>query len=60
MSKIIYFVIPCYNESEVLHETSKRMIEKVQSLIERQLITNQSRVVFVDDGSKDNTWGVIK
>lgn len=60
MSKVIYFIIPCYNESEVLHETSKRMIEKVRSLIERQLITNQSRVVFVDDGSKDNTWEVIK
>ena len=60
MSKKIYFVIPCYNESEVLYETSKRLNIKVTSLIDKGLITEESRIVFVDDGSKDNTWGIIR
>lgn len=56
---ILYMIVPCYNEEEVLPETSKRLKEKYQSLIERKLISKQSRVVFVNDGSKDKTWSMI-
>ncbi|SDB16887.1 Glycosyltransferase involved in cell wall bisynthesis [Butyrivibrio sp. INlla16] len=52
-------VIPCYNEQEVLPETSRRLEEKLNSLIESKTISANSRVVFVDDGSKDNTWIMI-
>ena len=53
-------VVPCYNEEEVLHETAKRLKEKYQSLMARGLISDRSRVVFVNDGSKDKTWSIIK
>lgn len=59
MNKILYMVVPCYNEEEVLHETAKRLTEKYKSLMQRNLISEKSRVVFVDDGSKDNTWNII-
>ena len=58
--EILYMVVPCYNEEEVLHETAKRLKEKYQSLIERKLISEKSRVVFVNDGSKDKTWQIIQ
>lgn len=57
--EILYMVVPCYNEEEVLHETAKRLKEKYGSLIERKLISPKSRVVFVNDGSKDKTWNII-
>jgi glycosyltransferase involved in cell wall biosynthesis len=53
-------VVPCYNEEAVLHETSKQLKEKYESLISRGLISRQSRVVFVNDGSKDKTWDIIQ
>ncbi|MDE7099250.1 MAG: glycosyltransferase family 2 protein [Ruminococcus sp.] len=59
MDKILYMVVPCYNEEEVLHETAKRLTEKYKSLMQRNLISEKSRVVFVDDGSKDSTWNII-
>ena len=55
----LYFVIPCYNEQEVLPETSKRLRAKMQALMEQNLISPSSRVVFVNDGSKDGTWDLI-
>lgn len=55
----LYLVVPCYNEEEVLPETSKRLSEKMTSLMERGLIGNDSRVIFVNDGSKDKTWEII-
>ena len=58
--EILYMVVPCYNEEEVLHETAKRLKEKYQSLIGRDLISEKSRVVFVNDGSKDKTWQIIQ
>ena len=58
--EILYMVIPCYNEEEVLHETAKRMKEKYNSLMERKMISQDSRIVFVNDGSKDKTWEIIK
>lgn len=57
---ILYMVVPCYNEEEVLPETSRQLKEKYISLIERKLISPQSRIVYVNDGSKDKTWQIIK
>ena len=59
MSKILYVVIPCYNEQEVLQETAKRLKEKLTALIAQDKISEKSRVVFVNDGSKDSTWEII-
>ncbi len=58
--KRLYVVIPCYNEEEVLPETAKRLKVKMQALIQGGAITPDSRVLFVDDGSKDGTWGLIQ
>jgi glycosyltransferase involved in cell wall biosynthesis len=55
----LYIVIPCYNEQEVLPETSKRIGEKLKNMIGNKTVSEKSRIVFVDDGSKDNTWNLI-
>ncbi|MDD6344642.1 MAG: glycosyltransferase family 2 protein [Oscillospiraceae bacterium] len=55
----LYLVIPCYNEEEVLPETSSQLRNKIQSLIQKGRISPQSRIVFVNDGSKDKTWEII-
>lgn len=60
MENILYLVIPCYNEEEVLLETSSRLKEKMNDLLKKNKIAPQSRVVFVNDGSKDNTWEIIR
>lgn len=52
-------VIPCYNEEEVLLETSKRLLEKYNTLCLEGKISQDSKIVFVDDGSKDQTWPII-
>ena len=59
MENKLYLVIPCYNEEEVLPETSKRLKEKVTSLITKGKSDEGSRIVFVNDGSKDRTWELI-
>ena len=56
---ILYIVVPCYNEEQVLAETSKRLKEKCEMLIHDGKIAKESRIVFVDDGSKDHTWDKI-
>lgn len=56
----IYFVIPCYNEEEVLNETARRLKIKLNYLIENNKISDSSRVVMVDDGSRDRTWQIIE
>lgn len=56
----LYIVIPCYNEEEVLKETERRLSAKLQRMIEKGLISEESRMVFVDDGSKDHTWQMIR
>lgn len=58
--KTIYLVLPCYNEEAVLHETSARLKVKMNQLISENKISKESRVTFVDDGSKDNTWSIIE
>ena len=57
---VLYVVVPCYNEEEALPETSKRLREKMHSLIEKGVISEDSRVLLVNDGSKDRTWQLIK
>ena len=59
MGKVLYMVIPCYNEEEVLFETSKQLKEKLDKLIKDKKIDKKSRIMFVDDGSKDKTWTII-
>ncbi len=56
----LYLVIPCYNEEEVLPETSKRLREKYDTLIGAGKISPDSKIVFVNDGSKDRTWEMIR
>ena len=58
--QILYLVIPCYNEQEVLHETARRLREKMESLMEREMISRESRIMFVNDGSRDRTWEIIR
>ncbi len=60
MSKILYMVIPCYNEEEVLEETAKRLKEKYKTLISNDAISKNSKIMFVNDGSKDKTWDIIE
>lgn len=57
---ILYVTVPCYNEEAVLPETSKRLKAKITSLISGGIIDSKSRVCFIDDGSKDKTWEIIK
>ena len=56
----LYIVVPCYNEEAVLPETSKRLRAKLESLMATGLVSKTSRVLFVNDGSKDNTWSIIQ
>ena len=58
--KKLYLVIPCYNEEEVLNETTKRLEEKYDKLINDGIISKDSKVMYVNDGSKDKTWEIIE
>ena len=58
--KIMYIVIPCYNEEKVLEETTKKLKIKLEKLISDKIISEKSRVMYVNDGSKDKTWEIIK
>lgn len=60
MADKLYMIVPCFNEEEVLPETAKRLKEKYITLIDAGLISDDSRVVFVNDGSRDNTWRIIQ
>lgn len=60
MSKILYLVVPCYNEELVLEETTKRLTEKFNDLIKNKKISKNSKVMYVNDGSRDNTWSLIE
>ena len=59
MQPVCYFVIPCYNESEVLPISAPVLREKLSQLIADGRISENSRVLFVDDGSVDDTWKLI-
>ena len=57
---ILYIVIPCYNEEEVLPITAPEFSAKIEELIQLEKISTESKILFVDDGSKDNTWKLIQ
>ena len=57
---ILYVVVPCYNEEEVLDETTKQLNNKIKQLINNNTISKNSKVLYVNDGSKDKTWDKIK
>lgn len=59
MEPILYFVIPCYNEEQVLPETAGLFLGKLNAMIEAGKISPDSRVMFVNDGSRDKTWEII-
>ena len=56
----LYIIIPCYNEEKVLPITARIFLQKLKELIEKNKITSESRILFVNDGSRDNTWEIIK
>ena len=60
MNPVLYIVIPCYNEQEVLPITAPMFLEKIKSLTAAGKISDESRVLFVNDGSRDKTWEIIK
>ena len=57
---LISVIVPCYNEEEVLPITSKQFLAKIQQLVTEEKITDDSRILFVNDGSKDSTWDIIR
>lgn len=57
---IVYLVIPCYNEEEVLPETNRRLTEKMNTMVAQGLADEKSRILYVDDGSRDKTWSLIQ
>ncbi len=57
---VLYFVLPCYNEEEVLPETAKRLLDTYKKLTEAGRISAKSRILFVNDGSSDRTWQLIR
>lgn len=59
MCDTLYIVVPCYNEEEVLPETARRLGDKLRGLMAAGKVSPKSRVLFVNDGSRDGTWGVI-
>lgn len=60
MKKTLYLVIPCYNEEPVIKETTRQLTKKLDALVSDNLIASTSRILYVDDGSKDRTWEIIE
>ena len=58
--KTLYIIVPCYNEEECLPGTSPVFLKKVRSLMDTGAVSPESRVLFVDDGSADGTWELLK
>lgn len=56
----LYLIVPCYNEEEVLTTTAKVLKEKMNNLIQKNMISEESRILFINDGSKDKTWSIIE
>ncbi len=59
MTPVLYMVIPCYNEDTVLPITVPMFLDKIEELVETEKISPDSKILLVDDGSKDKTWEVI-
>jgi glycosyltransferase involved in cell wall biosynthesis len=60
MTKTVSILVPCYNEEQVLPETSSRLLTKITKLIEDEKISPESRIILIDDGSRDSTWSLIE
>ena len=60
MNRLLSIVIPCYNEEKVLPITAPLFLEQLQSMQTKDLISKDSKIMFVNDGSKDSTWEIIK
>lgn len=60
MNNTLYVVIPCYNEEEVVRETASRLLTKLTELQDKDMISSESKIMFVNDGSNDETWNMIK
>ena len=60
MKPTLYIVIPCYNEEKVLPITAPLFLEQVKDMQEKDLISAESKILFVNDGSRDSTWDIIK
>ncbi len=58
-STVLYIVVPCYNEEAVLPITAPMFLNELETLIEKELISDKSKILFVDDGSSDKTWNII-
>ena len=56
----LYLAIPCYNEEEVLRDSAEKLLRKYESMMSQHKITFDSKIVFIDDGSKDKTWQIIE
>lgn len=56
---ILYLVVPCYNEEEVLHKSAAVLLDKLDRLIQAGTISDKSKILFINDGSKDSTWQII-
>ncbi len=59
MPPVLYIVVPCYNEEEALPITSESFLAELETLINKEKISHESRVLFVNDGSNDGTWDII-
>jgi polyisoprenyl-phosphate glycosyltransferase len=59
MEPVLTIVVPCYNEEEVLPDTIDQLDQFVSQLIKEQIVSNRTKILFVDDGSKDRTWEII-
>ncbi len=57
---VLFVIIPCFNEEQVLPVTSELFLKEIHDLIEKKKISDDSRIMFVNDGSKDRTWQIIK
>lgn len=60
MNNTLYVVIPCYNEEVVVRETASRLLTKLTELQDKDMISSESKIMFVNDGSNDETWNMIK
>ena len=58
--KKLYVVVPCYNEEETLVDSTYKLTQKLNSMISDKKITEDSRIYYIDDGSKDSTWALIE
>ena len=60
MQNKLSLIIPCYNEEKVLNQSAKILLAKINNLIANKKISGESKIIFIDDGSNDKTWEIIK